>query len=106
MSRPPSISSVKSATEGSTALGGTTPSEIPQKDTVQPKLSKFSESEQKLSNPRTVALLISVFLSMLLVAVDRTIVSTVMTKTLIEVDLANRLLLGHPEHHRRVQLPA
>ena len=73
MSRPTTPQSLKSATRDPAALEELKAAERPPDDTK----SKVNALEQKLSSPRTVALLISVFLSMFLVAVDRTIISTV-----------------------------
>lgn len=99
MSHPPSIKSTKFVPEGSTTLGDSQPSETPHNDTIQNEKSKSNDSDQKLSNPRTVALLVSVFLSMLLVAVDRTIISTVIMDHTLTSYLADHCPLGHSQHY-------
>lgn len=77
MSDPMTPEVTKSATGDSANLNKTKASETSHNNAVKPNQSTPEDPNRKPTTLRTVLLLFSVFLSMFLVAVDRTIISTV-----------------------------
>lgn len=75
--RPTTPQSAKPVAEDSSNLAATQASEKSDVSALQNDLSKPDDTQQKESTMKTVFLLISVFGSMFLVALDRTIISTV-----------------------------
>ena len=77
MTRPTTPENTTSPTEDSLDSQMTKVGETTHDDAVKPDQSKAGDSDEKPSKLELVLLLVSVFLSMFVVAVDRTIISTV-----------------------------
>jgi hypothetical protein len=75
--RPMTLQSANSAAGDSSDLSTTQAGETSHDVAVKHDMSKPDDTYQELSSPRTILLLISVFMTMFLVALDRTIISTV-----------------------------
>jgi len=69
---------------------------------IKPNQDKPEAAKQQPSNLQTILVLAAAFLNIFLVAVDRTIISTVCEHPIEQTNLANFIWPGHTSDYRRL----